>query len=126
MNRIAIAIFITIGMTLPASAATSRFDCTISMQQQCIEREGDCMKIGKPDVIRIDVDQHRIEECTADCLTYDSQFSTGVLGNVEFVGINKRKVRILGILTPVTGDLVVVSAGANIGTVEFGKCHPAK
>ena len=84
------------------------------------------MKIGKPDAIKIDIDQHRIDECTTDCITYDSQFSQGILGNVEFVGINKRKVRILGNLTPVTGDLVVVSAGANVGTVEFGKCHPAK
>jgi hypothetical protein len=126
MDRISVALLVTLAMTLPASAATSRFDCTISMQQQCIESEGDCMKIGKPEVIRIDIDQHKIDECTTDCLTYDSQFSAGVLGSVEFVGINKRKVRILGILTPVTGDLVVVSAGANIGTVEFGKCRPAK
>ena len=126
MDKVAIALCITIAMTSPANAAHMRFDCTISMQQQCIEQEGDCMKIGKPDLIKIDIDHQKIDECTTDCITYDSQFSKGILGNIEFVGINKRQVRILGILTPVTGDLVIVSASASIGTVEFGKCRPIK
>jgi hypothetical protein len=113
-------------MTPPTKASVLRFDCTIVMQQQCIEQEGDCMKIGKPDSLKIDVDQNKVDECAADCITYDSQFSKGILGNIEFVGINKRKVRILRILTPATGDLVIVSAGTNIGTVEFGKCRNAQ
>jgi hypothetical protein len=104
--------------------ASSRFNCTISVQQQCMEREGECMKVGKPDSLKIDIEHNKVDECTTDCVTYDSEFSKGILGNVEFVGINKRKIRILGILTPTTGELVVVSAGANIGSVEFGKCQP--
>jgi hypothetical protein len=126
MDKLAVALCLTVAMVLPTKAADLRFECKISMQQQCIEREGDCMKIGKPDLLKIDVSQQKIDECTTDCITYESQFSKGILGNVEFVGINKRKVRILGILTPVTGDLVIVSAGANIGTVEFGKCRPVE
>jgi hypothetical protein len=96
------------------------------MQQQCIEQEGDCMKVGKPDSLKIDIDHHKVDECTAECVTYDAEFSKGILGNVEFVGINRRKIRILGILTPTTGELVVVSAGASIGSVEFGKCRPTE
>lgn len=106
--------------------AKSRFDCTISIQQQCIEQEGDCMTIDKPNLLKIDISRHTVEECKSDCISYDSIFYEGILGNVEFTGINKRKVRILGVLTSVSGELVVVSAASGgIGTVEFGKCHPS-
>jgi hypothetical protein len=122
MQRLLIgAIFI---LTAAPVQAASRFDCTIIMQQQCIEREGDCMKVGKPDSLTIDIDGRKVNECAADCVTYDSEFYKGVLGNIEFLGINKRKIRILGILTPVTGELVIVSPGPSIGSVEFGKCRP--
>jgi hypothetical protein len=123
MRRLLIGAIIFLAAA-PVQAA-SRFDCTIIMQQQCIEREGDCMKVDKPDSLSIDIDGRKVEECAADCITYESEFYKGVLGNVEFVGINKRKIRILGILTPVTGELVIVSAGPSIGSGEFGKCRPA-
>ena len=62
-------------MTAP-SAAASRFDCH---RHAATEREN---RQAGYDKSRID--QQRIDECETDCITYDSQFSQGILGNVEF------------------------------------------